>query len=96
MYKKLIENLKLDLEWAQSNEWESPICLSDDIKEALNIIENLQYNSDLKPIVYAKWLYDNTCSNCGEGVIEYDNGTLHGGYYYTEFCPNCGAKMIKE
>lgn len=35
----LLENLKLDLEWAKANEWESPICLADDLQEAIEIIE---------------------------------------------------------
>ena len=40
---KLVDNLKLDLEWAEANEWESPICLSDDIREAINIIKIYNY-----------------------------------------------------
>lgn len=35
----LLENLKLDLEWAETNEWEAPICLADDLREAIEIIE---------------------------------------------------------
>mgnify|MGYP006987431688 FL=1 len=35
---ELIENLKADAEWASANEWESPICLSDDINDALTIL----------------------------------------------------------
>lgn len=35
----LLENLKLDLEWAEANEWEAPICLADDLREAIEIIE---------------------------------------------------------
>lgn len=35
---KLIKNLELDAEWASANEWESPICLSDDLNEALAIL----------------------------------------------------------
>ena len=35
---KLIKNLELDAEWASANEWESPICLSDDLNEALTIL----------------------------------------------------------
>lgn len=34
----LIERLKLDLEWAEANEWESPICLADDLREAIEYI----------------------------------------------------------
>lgn len=37
----LIENLKLDLEWAEANEWESPICLADDLRKCLSIIEKM-------------------------------------------------------
>ena len=35
----LLENLKLDLEWAEANEWEAPICLADDLQETIKIIE---------------------------------------------------------
>lgn len=35
----LLENLKLDLEWAEANKWKAPICLADDLQEAIEIIE---------------------------------------------------------
>lgn len=35
---ELIKNLEIDAEWASANEWESPICLSDDINDALTIL----------------------------------------------------------
>lgn len=35
----LLENLKLDLEWAEANEWVVPICLADDLQETIKIIE---------------------------------------------------------
>lgn len=34
---ELIKNLEIDAEWASANEWESPICLSDDINDVLTI-----------------------------------------------------------
>lgn len=37
--KELLENLRLDLEWAEANEYESPICLADDLREAIDYIE---------------------------------------------------------
>lgn len=37
--KELLENLRLDLEWAKANEYESPICLADDLREAIDYIE---------------------------------------------------------
>lgn len=38
---ELIENLEADAEWASANEWESPICLSDDINDALTILRTI-------------------------------------------------------
>lgn len=35
---ELIKNLEVDAEWATANEWESPICLLDDINNALSIL----------------------------------------------------------
>lgn len=35
---ELIEHLEMDAEWAATHEWESPICLSDDINNALTIL----------------------------------------------------------
>ena len=38
---ELIENLETDAVWASANEWESPICLSDDINDALTILRTI-------------------------------------------------------
>lgn len=35
---ELMERLSLDAEWASANEWEAPICLYDDILDALTIL----------------------------------------------------------
>lgn len=35
---ELMEHLSLDAEWASANEWEVPICLYDDILDALTIL----------------------------------------------------------
>ena len=35
----LLENLKLDLEWAEANDSVAPICLADDLQEAIEVIE---------------------------------------------------------
>lgn len=35
---ELMEHLSLDAEWASTNEWEAPICLYDDILDALTIL----------------------------------------------------------
>lgn len=39
--KELLENLKLDKEWALANEWEVPICLADDLIAVIEIIKEL-------------------------------------------------------
>lgn len=41
MYDKLIADLKEDAEWAAANEWETPIMLSDHLKQAVEAIEEL-------------------------------------------------------
>ena len=41
MYKELIERLRLDAEWAEANEWESPIMLYDDLLAAIKAIDTL-------------------------------------------------------
>lgn len=37
--EELLDNLRIDLEWAEANEWESPIMLSDDLRECILLIE---------------------------------------------------------
>lgn len=39
--KELIERLRIDAEWAEGQEWETPICLQDDLREAIAVIEKL-------------------------------------------------------
>lgn len=38
---ELIECLETGAEWAATHEWESPICLSDDINDALTILRTI-------------------------------------------------------
>lgn len=38
---ELIKNLEVDTEQATANEWEFPICLLDDINDALNILRTI-------------------------------------------------------
>lgn len=45
---KLIRNLELDAEWASANEWESPICLADDLNEALTILRVITILKEFK------------------------------------------------
>lgn len=51
-------------------------------------------NSYVSPVVHGDWIgYFPHCSVCGEEALSKDNGTLHGAYFLTKYCPNCGAKM---
>ena len=41
MYEDLIAELREEAEWAKDNEWETPIMLSDHLKQAADAIEEL-------------------------------------------------------
>ena len=53
MYDKLLTRLREHYEWAIGNEWETPITLSDDLKEAADVIEELsaKYQKALNDLV---------------------------------------------
>ena len=54
--------------------------------------EYREYKDSLQ--VYGQWEGQFPyCSICGEEAISHDNGTLHGSYFLTDYCPNCVAKM---
>ena len=40
-HKELIERLKIDAEWAEGQEWETPLCLWDDLMDAVSAIATL-------------------------------------------------------
>lgn len=42
MYEQLIADLREEAEWAEGNEWETPIMLSDHLKQATDAITALQ------------------------------------------------------
>lgn len=45
-HKELIERLRTDAEWAEGQEWETPICLLDDLREAISIVAELKRERD--------------------------------------------------
>lgn len=45
---ELMEHLSLDAEWASANEWEAPICLYDDILDALTILRVISVLNQVK------------------------------------------------
>lgn len=42
MFDELVKRLREDAEWAEANEWETPITLSDNLYQAADAIEKLQ------------------------------------------------------
>ena len=58
-YNKLIADLKEDAEWAAANEWETPIMLSDHLKQAVEAIEQLQAEHGKAHARLCEW-----CSVC--------------------------------
>lgn len=44
--KELVERLREKAEWARGNEWETPLCLADDLTAAADAIERLQAELD--------------------------------------------------
>nr|DAH09405.1 MAG TPA: Transcription initiation factor IIE, alpha FINGER, Transcription [Caudoviricetes sp.] len=64
---------------------------------ALRLIHTAINNAptvDVVPVMHGDWKgYFPHCSICGEEALSRDNGTLHGAYFLTDYCPNCGAKM---
>ena len=52
-------------------------------------------NADVAPVVHAYWIEDWKCSARGEPyeVAPYDETDPNECYVYSDYCPNCGAKM---
>lgn len=55
---ELIKNLEIDAEWASANEWESPICLSDDINDALTILRIITILNELGALDKVKYVLE--------------------------------------
>ena len=45
-YKELVERLRENAEWARGNEWETPLCLADDLTAAADAIERLKNEAE--------------------------------------------------
>lgn len=55
---ELIKNLEVDAEWAAINEWEFPICLSDDINDALTILRTITVLNKLGTLDKIKYVLE--------------------------------------
>ena len=52
--KELIERLRIDAEWAEGQEWETPICLWDDLREAISALRAQQESEKNDPLTLAE------------------------------------------
>lgn len=55
---ELIKNLEVDAEQAATNEWEFPICLSDDINDALTILRTITVLNKLGTLDKIKYVLE--------------------------------------
>lgn len=55
---ELIKKLEVDAEWATTNEWEFPICLSDDINDALTILRTITVLNKLGTLDKIKYVLE--------------------------------------
>lgn len=55
---ELIKNLEVDAEWVAANEWEFPICLLDDINDALTILRTITVLNKLGTLDKIKYVLE--------------------------------------
>lgn len=59
-----------------------------------SVLEYAEYlaTSEVAEVKHGQW-NDGICTNCGFAALYYSRGTVQ---VYTDYCPNCGAKMDDE
>lgn len=86
----LIDRLKHDLEWAQANEWESPIMLADDIEAA---IRALDWYSQYDTFLYIHGIrYEDSCQGaapCNDCTVV--SGEINSNGKWTDCHDDCHA-----
>ena len=55
---ELIKKLEVDAEWTAANEWEFPICLLDDINDALTILRTITVLNKLGTLDKIKYVLE--------------------------------------
>ena len=55
---ELIKKLEVDAEWATANGWEFPICLSNDINDALTILRTITVLNKLGKLEKIKYVLE--------------------------------------
>ena len=79
MYKELADRLREHAEWAEANEWETPITLWDDLTHAADAIDKLQ--SELNRIRGCDWCIGFCPDVTGDPYADY------------RYCPMCGREL---
>lgn len=92
--KELIERLRIDAEWAEGQEWETPICLWDDLREAISALRAQQSPATLDGSRLEG------CFICKDATY-LDGDVCVSGTHYVElsefdFCPHCGRPLTEE
>ena len=76
----------------------------DAISRATKALESLPA-ADVEPVKRGRWIYniesgECVCSACGENALSFKIDTLYDVDLYetclTDYCPNCGARMVEE
>jgi hypothetical protein len=101
-YNELIARLRTRAECFDYDGWSDIAC---DLEEAAATIDDLakSYNKETRNSQSGEWVHKNAiamntwidrveCSYCKQMAF-YQQGL---GYLKTNFCPHCGAKMIKD
>lgn len=84
-----------------SDEWQDRIILADESTQVCAVY--YADDSELMPVVHARWIpydearpgmyFSHRCSNCGGSV---EHAYLMRPSSFSDFCPNCGARMDGE
>jgi len=86
MYDELIKGLREDMEWAEANEWETPIMLFDHLKQAADAIEKLSKRET--PMRVRRTTSTKRCPSCNKQVSMSMNT-----HYNYRFCRWCGQAL---
>lgn len=64
------------------------------IQDAIKMVSFPEYTptADVAPVRHGQWNADETCPFCGKKSTEGLDAEKWG-YWFPDFCPNCGAKM---
>lgn len=100
--EELIKALAADYNsgWGHLQDTEYVEGVRDEYDDVLTIICRMK-GVDIQPIKYGKWIKQGSfwskntakCSLCGNYL---DMNGVNGGRSDAKYCPNCGARMMKE